>query len=109
MENCFYHCYKYQIYDICNVNNTSLNVSPLCSAQPIQAYVTEVVMSIILSRVIHVLEYSYVQREGSSLSETKDFITVIITVASLQIISEFTQRRCHSRTLSLSSLRILRW
>ena len=37
-------------------------------------------MSIILSRGIHVLELNYVQRDGSSLSETKDFIAIKTTV-----------------------------
>lgn len=60
----------YNIYDIYHVHNISLEVSPLCSAQSIQLYVIDAVMSIILSREIHVLDYNYVQIDGSSLSET---------------------------------------
>lgn len=60
----------YNIYDIYHVHNISLDVSPLCSAQSIQLYVIDAVMSIILSREIHVFEYNYVQIDGSSLSET---------------------------------------
>lgn len=59
-----------QIYGTYHVHNISLDVSPLCSIQSMQLYVIDAVMSIILSRAIHVLEYNYVQIEGSSLSET---------------------------------------
>lgn len=97
----------YNIYDIYHVHNISLDVSPLCSAQSIQLYVIDAVMSIILSRKIHVLDYNYVQIDGSSLSETQNFITIVITMASSPVISKFIQRRCHLWILSLSRLSIL--